>query len=506
VFERLHARAGRWYLHLLLISLALGILLIGVPAYSLVLIPYFGASSNQYGTVVLAFALSFAFAGLGCVGIGLRRHRAVTAWLDGKRGPAAAEAVWGSIVGDLPRTVVLIAGWYAILCVPPALYVSDLIGLSAAAAAGYCILLWICVGGSSVAVYLVFEQAFRPLTREAALDLSEAFESRHRPVSLGAKVLILFPTISLYTSMLVAAVSGNSSSLEGRIALTVVTALGLNATLALGLTLMLRRSLIGRLDDLRRGMGQVDRGDLTPQLLRLAGDELDDVGRSFNQMVRGLREREALHGALGSYVSADLADRIATRGAIVDGEQLEVTVLFVDIRDFTWLVDHSEPAETVAYLNDFFETVLPVVTRHGGHPNKLLGDGLLAVFGAPVALPDHAGSALSAAQEILEVLYARFDGELRVGIGLNSGPVIAGTVGGPGKLDYTVIGDTVNVAARVEQLTKETGDPLLVTEATRNLLGDAVVLEDRGRHRLRGKSRDITVFAVEVSLPESRRR
>ncbi len=504
VFDRLHARAPRWYFHILVGALAVFFLVVGVPVYSALLIPYFGVSSGQYGSVVLSFAIAITVAGIVMFSVVTRRHRPIVAWLRGDRGIGASCAAWDSIVGDLPRTVLASAGGYVAACIPPALYVSDLIGLAAAGTVGYCAVLSVLVGGAAVLAYLVLEEALRPVAREVAAVLPDAKEPRRRPVSLSVKILVLLPVISLFTSMVVAAVSSNSSSLEGRIALTVLAALAVNATLSLGLTLMLRRAIVGRLDGLRRGMGAVDRGDLTIQLPRLAGDELDEVGRSFNEMVLGLREREALHGALGSYVSADLTDRFAAGGAVVQGEQVDVTVMFVDIRDFTWLVDHSEPADTVAYLNDFFELALPIVTRHGGHPNKLLGDGLLAVFGAPVVLPAHADSALAAAQEVLEAVSERYEGELRVGIGLNSGPVIAGTVGGPGKLDYTVIGDTVNVAARVEQLTKDTGDPLLITDSTRHLLCDAGPCEARGEHRLRGKARNVLIYAVNLRKQHAR--
>ena len=500
MFDRLYRRLGGWYLHALLSAIAAFALVVVVPLYSAILIPWFGATRDQYAEVVLAFAASIAAAGVGMVATGVRRHRPLVAWARGDRSEADAVATWNSVLGELPRTALFFGSWYAAWCVPPAIYVSDLIGLTAAAAVAYCVALFILVGGIVVPAYLLAEQAFRPIAREVAAVVPQGTKPRLQPVSLGLKLLILVPSISLFTSLTVAAVSSNSSSLEGRVALTLLTALAVNATVGLGLTLMLRQSLVRRLDDLRDGLIRVDRGDLTVRLLQLAGDELDDVGASFNQMVGGLREREALHGAMGSYVSADLADRIAATGGVVEGEQVEVTVLFLDIRDFTWLVDRSEARDTVSYLNDFFATVLPIISKHGGHANKLLGDGLLAVFGAPVPLASHATCALQAAREIIEAVDARYEGELRIGVGLNSGPVIAGTIGGPGKLDYTVIGDTVNVASRVEQLTKETGDALLVTAATRERLDAGVATESRGAHRLRGKSKPVHVFAVGVPL------
>lgn len=121
-------------------------------------------------------------------------------------------------------------------------------------------------------------------------------------------------------------------------------------------------------------------------------------------------------------------------------------------------------------LNGFFELVVPVLVRHGGHANKFVGDGLLGVFGAPDRRPDHADRAVAAAIEIARLVRDRYRGDLRVGIGVNSGPVVAGTIGGGGRVEFTVIGDAVNTAARVEGATRETDDEVLVTEATRDLL------------------------------------
>src|SRR5205085_998761 len=133
---------------------------------------------------------------------------------------------------------------------------------------------------------------------------------------------------------------------------------------------------------------------------------------------------------------------------------------------------------------------------HRGHVDKFVGDGLLAVFGAPRRQHDHADQALTAALEIQRRVEAKFEHELRIGIGLNSGTVVAGNVGGAGRLEFSVIGDAVNVAARVESATRQTGDVVLVSEYTRRLLrsGD-VELEPRKGVPLKGKSEEIALFA-----------
>src|SRR5262249_47704623 len=134
------------------------------------------------------------------------------------------------------------------------------------------------------------------------------------------------------------------------------------------------------------------------------------------------------------------------------GERREVSVMFIDIRDFTPFAEVNSAEDTVARLNSLFEIVVPAVLDAGGHVNKFLGDGTMTVFGAPNALADHADAAVSAAVAIHRRVADRFGGELRIGIGINTGKVIAGTIGGGGHLEFALIGDTTNVASRVEEL------------------------------------------------------
>jgi len=176
-------------------------------------------------------------------------------------------------------------------------------------------------------------------------------------------------------------------------------------------------------------------------------------------------------------------------------------VLFVDVRDFTPFAERSSARETVAFLNDFFDVVVPILLAHGGHANKFVGDGVLGVFGAPERHDDHADRALEAAGQIAEAVDARFGTEVSIGIGLNSGPVAVGSVGGGGRLEFAVIGDPVNVAARVEQTTRETGDRILLTEATRCLLTrPAVELVERGVIELKGKSDPVPLYAASPAV------
>ena len=137
---------------------------------------------------------------------------------------------------------------------------------------------------------------------------------------------------------------------------------------------------------------------------------------------------------------------------------------------------------------------------HGGHVDKFIGDGLLAVFGAPEPLVGHAEWGVAAAREIAVVVHERFGSGLQIGIGVNSGPVVAGTIGGGGRLEFTVVGDVVNTAARVERVTRETGDDVLITEATRLLLDQPKGVLPRGTVELQGKRDRVQLHAL-VDLP-----
>jgi adenylate cyclase len=170
----------------------------------------------------------------------------------------------------------------------------------------------------------------------------------------------------------------------------------------------------------------------------------------------------------------------------IEPEWAMATIAFVDIRGFTTYADSVSAHEAVDYLNRFFELLIPVVGRHNGRTNKLLGDGFLAVFDVPEEAMDAAGEMIAAAEEA----------GYRIGIGVNSGLVLVGTLGGGDLHELGVVGDPVNVAARVQDATRELREPLLVTGATRALLDDgAAALEPRGTLALRGKPKPVAVYA-----------
>ena len=260
--------------------------------------------------------------------------------------------------------------------------------------------------------------------------------------------------------------------------------------------MLLADSIAGPISDLRAAAERVGQGDLDVQVPVVSVDETAALARSFNSMVEGLRERERIRETFGTYVDRDVAEHILREGTSLAGEEIELTALFLDIRNFTGFAERSPAPEVVATLNRLFERIVPIIHAHGGHVDKYVGDGLLAVFGAPRRQPDHADQALGAACEIAAAVKDEFGTELCVGIGLNSGTVVAGNVGGAGRLEFSVIGDAVNVAARVESATRQTGDIVLVSENTRRLLRqDRTRLDPRPHVPLKGKSEEIALYA-----------
>jgi adenylate cyclase len=196
--------------------------------------------------------------------------------------------------------------------------------------------------------------------------------------------------------------------------------------------------------------------------------QVEDAGEigllqsGFNEMVAGLRERERIQDLFGRHVGSAVAAEAISGGVTLSGEQCDVVALFVDIAGSTRLTRSHEPAEFVAMLNRFFGIVVDEVEGNGGLVNKFEGDAALCVFGAPAELPDPASAALCTARAIRDRVAE--SGEFEIGIGVASGPVIAGQVGSASRLEYTVIGDAVNEAARLTDLAKRTDGCILASE------------------------------------------
>jgi class 3 adenylate cyclase len=493
--ERLYASLGRWYVPALVGAMIVGCISMGATTVA--------AGAAYLDADVGPSLRVFAVMGpqlLASIGVGLFVARAelrtLARWTGaGEPADGAADA-WVAALrlpGRVmrPTTALIVAlGWPTALYAAaefdlgastwPALYVGALIALAAGAT-------WTVFAG---------EVALRPILLAAVrAGVSEPPAPPNR-LPLRVRTLLALLSVTVFTAALVGASITGFDDRVLRMVAALVIAVATTLTIGLVHIAAVTASILHPVEELAAATRRVEAGDYTPSVAVITTDELGDLSRSFNRMVAGLREREALHTALGRYADPEVARRVLDDPDALAGEEVEVTVMFVDMRGFTSATDGVAPREAVGRLNEFFEVVVPVLQAHGGHANKFVGDGLLGVFGVPEHHADHADRALAAACDVQRHVAEAF-GDVEVGIGVNSGRVLAGTIGGGGKLEFTLIGDAVNVAARVEELTKETGDPVLCTEATRLALQqDGAGLRPRGEHVLRGKAEPTPLYAV----------
>jgi adenylate cyclase len=232
----------------------------------------------------------------------------------------------------------------------------------------------------------------------------------------------------------------------------------------------------------------------------LAGAVGVQLRRQFEASISAATARDRITNLFGQHVSPQVVERLMTEGAGTESDIRRVAVMFVDFRSFTAGARERSPQEVVDRLDNAFAVLVDILDRHGGIVNKFLGDGFLALFGAPLQAEDAAHRAVAAAREML-VANARINKAtswpLRIGIGIHIGEVVAGSIGSPRRKEYTVIGDTVNFAARVEALNKEYNSQFLISQAVHEALGadctDAVPL---GEVPIRGYDRPMAVWQL----------
>ena len=227
--------------------------------------------------------------------------------------------------------------------------------------------------------------------------------------------------------------------------------------------------------------------------------EFDEANRSINGMVTGLMERETISDTLGRYVPEQVAKSLLSAGGELEVESTEATVLFCDIEGFTELTEQLGPQRIVAVLNAFFSSMVTILEQYDGVVTQFQGDAILSVFNIPVSNPQHSQNALQAAARMVKAVREQtFEGcKLDIRIGINTGAVVAGAVGAEGRLSYTVHGDAVNLASRLEALNKEYGTRILVSGSTASLVNEPS-LTPRGRITARGQSTEIEIFELPV--------
>jgi adenylate cyclase len=252
----------------------------------------------------------------------------------------------------------------------------------------------------------------------------------------------------------------------------------------------------------------VARGDYTRRLALGRADELGRLATAFNRMSEGLAERDRIRDLLDKNLSPAVAAQLLREGTALGGEEREVTVLFVDLCGFTPLSEKMAPCESLALLNRFFDRMSAALEREGGVIDKFNGDSIMALFGAPVAQPDATDRALRAAlgmqaalAELNRELAAEGRPALACGVGINTARVVAGNVGSHRRLNYSVIGDGVNVAERLEALTRrpEYRATVLLSEATLHAARGRYVTRALGAIAVRGRTEPVRVHALDAA-------
>jgi class 3 adenylate cyclase len=390
--------------------------------------------------------------------IGLRSQRVTNRWLMAGRRPTSDEAAHAL---RLPVEIAVIAGVIWLLAavlvgvVSAVVFPDPLVGLRIGIAT--------LLGGMATAgvTYLLVARAARAVTAVAL--------AAHPPagaLTLGVRPRLLLtwgltsavPMLGVVLLFLDPSNPGGPG--EGAVVFLVVVALLVGGMA----TLLVARAVGQPLRDLRQAVSQVGRGDYAVSVVVDDAGEIGLLQEGVNTMAAGLAERERLRDLFGRHVGTTVADRALATGVSLGGEERIVAALFVDIAGSTSLVRRTGPEEMVGLLNRFFEIVVETIEADGGLVNKFEGDAALCVFGAPTDHPDPAGAALRAARRICDAVRAA--GEVDVGVGVACGRVWAGQVGAASRLEYTVIGDPVNEAARLTELAKEHPGRAVASEPT----------------------------------------
>ncbi|OGS07662.1 MAG: hypothetical protein A2270_08305 [Elusimicrobia bacterium RIFOXYA12_FULL_51_18] len=276
-------------------------------------------------------------------------------------------------------------------------------------------------------------------------------------------------------------------------------------TLVLGLTFILK-SVQRPLEGLISKMGRVSKGDYNVKTRIYFADEVARLKAGFNEMVDGLKEREELRDTFGRYMSIEIARELLKNKKVnLGGEHLDAAVMFCDIRNFTPLSEKMSAAQVVEFLNNYFSYITPPITANFGVISKFMGDAVMAVYTPMLGSVNYAADSVRSALAMREALAAfnasgKSPGEVRFGIGIQTGGLVAGNIGTLARLEYTFIGDTVNIASRLESKTKELGTDILISRSVLDKIGGILdgeaKFEGVGLIPLKGKAEPIELYKV----------
>jgi class 3 adenylate cyclase len=493
----LYLRTGEGYFEACALVIVLhGVIVAGFGVVILVL--YVDLSIGEVALFAACLAVGFAVEGAVAALYFLRAAEPASAWLARERAQDTALQAW-SAAARLPLALVRRPSLYAIGALGAAaadVLVAVLLERPVYQAALLLPMSYLLYLSSGVLRYVGLELAMRPVLRDIGDSLPEVSVPDIARVSLHQRLLATVPMVTWGTAVIVGGlVTHNARDLD-KIGLASVVAVAVTAAVSIWLSLVLADAVSGPIIDLRNATRRLGAGDLGVRVPVVSTDETGELAGAFNAMVAGLSERARLREAFGAFVNPAVTERVLAEGTDLRGEEIEISILFLDVRGFTAFAERAAAQQVVDCLNELYEAIVPTIERHGGHANKFVGDGLLAVFGAPERHRDHAARALAAAYDIVQLVRDGAAGHLRVGLGVNSGRVVVGTIGGGGRRDFTVIGDPVNTAVRVEAATRLTGDDILITESTMRALGaPSNEFVERPAVPLKGKAAAVRLYA-----------
>ncbi|MBF0291667.1 MAG: adenylate/guanylate cyclase domain-containing protein [Nitrospinae bacterium] len=254
----------------------------------------------------------------------------------------------------------------------------------------------------------------------------------------------------------------------------------------------------------------IEGGDYSARVSVKRKDELGALANAVNNMASGLEEKDRMRSLLGKVVSHAVAEELLSKKLELGGEEREVTILFSDIRSFTTHSENMTPNETLSLLNIYLTTMAAIIDKHGGVVDKFIGDAIMALFGAPASHEDDADRALLAALEMTSALEglnvtlnSRGMPNITIGIGINTDNVVVGNMGSLDRMNYTAIGDGVNVASRLESLTKEYGDKIIISERTLNNAHRRYETGFLGEVMVKGKNIPVKIYALKGLAQEA---
>jgi class 3 adenylate cyclase len=259
------------------------------------------------------------------------------------------------------------------------------------------------------------------------------------------------------------------------------------------------------LDGLIKKMRKVSEGNYDVKTKIYFSDEVAKLKLGFNEMLDGLKEREEIKGTFGKYMSIEIARELLKSGKVkLGGEEIQAAVMFCDIRNFTPLSEKLTPPEVVSFLNDYFSYITPAISAHNGVISKFIGDAVMVIYTPALGSTDYAADALRSAIGMRKALTefntsGKAPGEVRFGIGIQNGGLVAGNIGTTARLEYTFIGDTVNIASRLESKTKELGTDILITKSVMSEAkkeNSHINFESVGQVELKGKSKPLELYKV----------